>query len=769
MAEIPGSTTPTTRTPTRPLRASDATPADPAADATAAKPADADPAATRRTPTDALRLDTPADRRGTGELRLDGAEPLAGDIDARLAAGLQTVRSRTAPLVPPGADPAARARDAAKWAGDQVQALGALAGGQGLGTGPAAAATSASLLARPGQIAEQRAALQPIAGTPEGQRALQQLDALQQTLDDPGKRMMLEGNVRGTLIQGARNAVGLAAFPTAQAVADVQALARRDPSFAQPLQRAADNTARRMAENGPNAGLDRPELVAIAANRLQERAAGGDATAAGDREKVLRNAVQASADRHFQAGGASTPQEAQRRLDADIAAMQAAGVDAGSLATARQQVVSDPANQTMLQHPGLSWAGRRGAEVANLAGEALGVNEALDAAIGPRDPNRPTDGLGVLGHVTERIQPGQSREFRLDAEGRIGPVTLRAGTSIGIERTTPQGDPPSERLRVSFNVDAEAAIGIQREMERGNGLGTVNADVAVQAGVNGRVNFTYEFDTANPQDMARLRSMSDAIATNIPGLSHMVPADAPSVANAWQGFARNLASRTVEAGVTARVQANAAVTPNEQLAQARDAIDPAQEGEERPTELASLRLGGGIEAARGRTTHVPSGATTDTYTIGANGELAAASSELGATGGSREYRAQIAVERNAQGEITGVTLTRTYGKDTFAATAQQQTLTGELTPGTVATLERANQVEVTQRVDLAALGLPRDATPNEVAMALARHAVSPTPDPAIGPLGRPIARQTDRVEVRKDFLLASVAASVQRTQVTPLE
>jgi hypothetical protein len=206
----------------------------------------------------------------------------------------------------------------------------------------------------------------------------------------------------------------------------------------------------------------------------------------------------------------------------------------------------------------------------------------LDKTIGPLDTNRPSDGIGPLSHITDRIPPGESRTLKLEGEARLGPVQLGADAALSIARTQPTGNPPSAKLQFTFTVGATAAVGFQKEFGTKNAVGAVNGQVEAQVRADGKVSFTYEFDTSNPQHMAQLRDMSGALARAVPGVGGLVGGtDGPGVQQAFQNLSQRHVETKYQGEVTATVRAEVKAETSDKTQQLIARAQQAQAGLEK--------------------------------------------------------------------------------------------------------------------------------------------------------------------------------------------
>lgn len=536
-------------TPTTPLRQTTDLPA-----ASTAQPAatGAQPAATGAQPaaTGAQPAAAGAQTAVTGDQRVatPGAAPTADRVQTAL---LQTPTPAAGSTSMGGAlERRQAAQQAANWARDTRAGLNMVAGGTAT---PATIAQTASLLQRPEQIQAARDALRPIANTDAGQTALAQLNEIQGITTT--NRAGVERNMGRSLQNQLRTNQSLAGVHSDQQRQDLAAFAGRDPAS-----KAAHD---RIAARPPQAGEFDAGRLAVsnpAAVATQDRAMAASPNQAAAREAMARQAVQGLADQSFgrvDAGGNGTVPDATKALDAGIQRLRDAGVDGPALDRARRAVTQDPSNQTMLANPGHDALGRLAIRtgVADLA--AAPVNSFFDSMIGPRVEGQRPDNAGLLSHITDRIPPGGARTVALEGSARFGAVELGAGASMSIARTQPQGDPPSTRLQVTFAVEAHAAAGFERAFGKQTEAGGVTGQVELQARVDGRASFTYEFDTGNPQQMAQLSAMSGALVRAIPGAGTVIAGtviagtEGPGVQEAFRGLSERHVETNFEASVTA--------------------------------------------------------------------------------------------------------------------------------------------------------------------------------------------------------------------------
>ncbi|MDB5096175.1 MAG: hypothetical protein JWM80_596 [Cyanobacteria bacterium RYN_339] len=504
-----------------------------------------------------------------------GTTPASATDFSRALAGVRQ-RVATGSLAPapaaPAADPGQRGQEAARWLRENSESLSRLRAGNAFAP---ELAQVAGVLRRPEQLQQAREAIAPIAETPEGRVAMADLDKLQGAAT--GQRAQTEQRIQERLPRITRNPQTLAGIRSDQGRQDLEAVAAGNP--------ASQAAFRDLAGRPPMAGEFPAGKLAVtdpARIGVQDHAMAADPRQAPQREAMVRQAVQGIADQHFgslASGGAGNTQDAHARFEAGVQKLREAGVDGATIDRARQAVLNDPANQTMLRNPGLNAGERLLLDTGGAAAALTGVEGFLDRTVGTRDPNRPSDGIGQLSQITDRIPPGESRTLALEGEARFGAVQLGAGAEMTIARTQPQGTPPSTKLQVTFTVGAHAAVGFQKEFGKETAVGSVTGQIEAQARVDGKASFTYEFDTANPQHMAQLRDISGAVARAVPGVGGLLGGtEGPGVEQAFRGLSERHVETRYEGQVTATVRLEAKASTSDRSQQLVARFEQARAG-----------------------------------------------------------------------------------------------------------------------------------------------------------------------------------------------
>jgi hypothetical protein len=222
------------------------------------------------------------------------------------------------------------------------------------------------------------------------------------------------------------------------------------------------------------------------------------------------------------------------------------------------------------------------------------VDPYLEHTLGKNDKFADADTSGTIGPVlTNRLSIGESASIKVTAGGTfplqefgIPNAKIDAGATLTIKRvakldadgqplTEPldaKGNPPSE-LQVIMTMEGKAGgsystrVGVDSGAQVGDYKAGLQAGAGAQAeaGVEGKVSFTFSFDPASKQDMQALTGMVKATAATgaasaIPGLGPVLgTAEAAHHAKDFESFGRHLESIEGEGGLYAQASANAGV------------------------------------------------------------------------------------------------------------------------------------------------------------------------------------------------------------------
>jgi len=373
------------------------------------------------------------------------------------------------------------------------------------------------------------------------------------------------------------------------------------------------------------------------------------------------------------------------------------------------------------------------------------INPMLDrSSLGKADEYRDKDGaLGEL--LTNRLAVGESASLKIEAGATLPfealglpNARLDGGGTLEVKRVAklgPDGKPLTEpkddkgngptELKVKLSLEGRAGAFYSAEVgtQAGATVGektlgfNASARAEAEAGLTGKVEFTFSFDPQNQKDMDSLTGMIKATAETgaaaaIPGIGPLLgSASAVSNAKNFAAFGKHLESVDGSGGLYAQATASAAAdvgmfaaTDKNAVTGKRDKTYREKNEEETSVDqfvadLGLLEASIGGQGKVGGKQNLRTGEKT--FYVEGLGALSGAASVLGAgTEGSAAVNRRLAVTYDKAGKLSSVRIEDTIDAEKFKGlrTSIEDIYGRPLSSGAVAGLSEKDTIKVSYEV-----------------------------------------------------------------------